>query len=140
MNQSEMKQQSTTHYWGYRELSQDELCAVAGGYDGSCGPGCGDAGVGSGDAGGSCTPSDPAGLGIASVTGISVGSGTGQFSGAEGMSAPDPIGNNLAGAIIGIAVGVIGPVPAGIASIGAAIIADNPSTNPIGMISDFGAP
>ena len=31
----------TSHYWGYRELSADEVYAVAGGYDGNGGPGSG---------------------------------------------------------------------------------------------------
>jgi hypothetical protein len=29
----------TSHYWGYRELTADEVSAVAGGYDGNGGPG-----------------------------------------------------------------------------------------------------
>ena len=44
---------STTHYWGYRELTADEVSLVGGGYDGDCGPGCGaPGGSGGGDAGG----------------------------------------------------------------------------------------
>ena len=36
--------QSTSAYWGYRELNADEVMSVAGGYDGDNGPSGGEAG------------------------------------------------------------------------------------------------
>lgn len=36
--------QSTSAYWGYRELNADEVMSVAGGYDGDNGPSGGSAG------------------------------------------------------------------------------------------------
>lgn len=62
MNMTSRK--ATTHYWGYRELTAEEMDAVSGGCD--CGAGAGDGG---GDCGGACgnAPSMPDMTGTPSV-------------------------------------------------------------------------
>lgn len=67
--QKRNEQNTTTHYWGYRELSTEELLLVGGGEDGGDGGGCGDGGCDSNgcdsggngcDASSSADPSDAA--------------------------------------------------------------------------------
>lgn len=114
---------STPHYWGYRELSADELLVVGGGEDGGGGAdgGAGDSGD-AGDSGASDGTSadascSPGTAGCAPSTGQAAGAGFTAFGltvGAIGVAvAATPVGAAIgAGALFGASASSVATNPA----------------------------
>lgn len=96
---------TTTHYWGYRELSAEELLMVGGGEDGGD---AGDAGDGGGDAGGMGAAADAAGCMAA------------EYGGGGGLSVTD---GAALGGLAGGALGMGSTLTGGALALGDAIAA-----------------
>ena len=95
----------TSHYWGYRELTADEVSAVAGGDIGDYADG-GDRGYGAGPGGGNSgggLSSNVAGPGLAAVGGMIATAAAGSVIGAIGVGI----------ATVGAAISSVGNQPAG---------------------------
>jgi hypothetical protein len=60
-NTQQQSKAVTSHYWGYRELSAEEINAVGGGYDGNNGPSGGFGGASSGNTADSNNPGGTSG-------------------------------------------------------------------------------
>lgn len=98
----------TSHYWGYRELTADEVSAVSGGDIGDYADG-GDRGYGAGPGGGN------SGGGTGGSLASAVGSGMGAIAAAGALAtATGPAGAAIAGiAAVGAAISSVGNQPTG---------------------------